>query len=510
MIDPQALTSRLPGYGRPISQLPWIWPAQPAASIALAGLIGLLALLIALLSPPASLSLLAGLAVILVIAVRPWTGLPFLAIAIPFAAIRPLPLGGASFDGTDLLLAWIVAAWLAQGVARRHLVLPKAPMTLPLLLFLGGLLLSLPGAPSLREGLTESLKWVEVLVLYWLVVAILPPRRTGWLIAGLLFAASAQALLGIYQFITQSGPEPFVLFGRFMRAYGTFRQPNPYAGYLGLAAPPAISLALWAWINARHSISASAKITKSQALFLLKVALTSAAGLISFGLLISWSRGAWIAFAAALIIVVLAWSRRAAPLVLAAAGLALLAGLAFGLVDLLPASLAGRLGDLQDYFGLVDVYRVEVTDANFAIVERVAHWQAAIAMWADYPWFGVGLGNYAVVYLSYNVPRWYEALGHAHNVYLNFGAETGLVGMLGYLLFWGAAAWHALQGAAHRNRYMAAVGAGVLGALTHATIHNFFDNLWVQHMYLQIALLLGLLTVLASVDRQPTHAAHDD
>jgi hypothetical protein len=32
--------------------------------------------------------------------------------------------------------------------------------------------------------------------------------------------------------------------GRFMRAYGTFRQPNPYAGYLGYLAPVAVSLAV--------------------------------------------------------------------------------------------------------------------------------------------------------------------------------------------------------------------------------------------------------------------------
>ena len=88
-----------------------------------------------------------------------------------------------------------------------------------------------------------------MLVLYWCVAAVLPRNRAGWLIAGLLVAGIGQALLGLVQFVTQSGPEAFVLLGRFMRAYGTFRQPNPYAGYLGLVAPFAISLALWAWFG---------------------------------------------------------------------------------------------------------------------------------------------------------------------------------------------------------------------------------------------------------------------
>ncbi len=32
-----------------------------------------------------------------------------------------------------------------------------------------------------------------------------------------------------------------------MRAYGSYGQPNPFGGYLGLALPVSMSLALWAW-----------------------------------------------------------------------------------------------------------------------------------------------------------------------------------------------------------------------------------------------------------------------
>ena len=35
--------------------------------------------------------------------------------------------------------------------------------------------------------------------------------------------------------------------GGHIRASGLFRQPNPYAGYLGLALPVAVSLTLWSW-----------------------------------------------------------------------------------------------------------------------------------------------------------------------------------------------------------------------------------------------------------------------
>ena len=79
---------------------------------------------------------------------------------------------------------------------------------------------------------------------------------------------------------------------------------------------------------------------------------------------------------------------------------------------------------------------VEVNDANFAIIERLAHWQAAVEMIRAHPWLGIGFGNYAAAYPAYALIRWPNPLGHAHNIYLNMAAETGLIGLLLYLLLW--------------------------------------------------------------------------
>lgn len=463
-------------------------PLPPVAPLIAVALLGV-ALLVALVPPAASTTLLAAGGLALAVLIRPWLGLPLLAVTAPLAALRPLPLGGLPLDGADLMLALMLAAWLAQGVAQRRIVLPHPLLLWPMLALLAALSLSLLGAQSYREGLPELLKWTQVLALYLAVAALLPRRRAGWLVAALLVAGAAQALLGLYQFLTQTGPDAFILLGRFMRAYGAFGQPNPYAGYLGLVAPLSISLALWAW-SGRNRAGVS-----------LRLVLPALALLISAGLLVSWSRGGWLAFVAAVAVVVVAHTRRAAPLVLALAALAALAVLVLGGIDLLPPSVAGRLADLREYVGLVDIARSEVTDANFSVIERIAHWQAALGMWRDHLWLGVGTGNYAVAYAAYNLPRWYEPLGHAHNVYLNFAAEAGLLGLLAYLWLWLASLWQAVRTAALDDRFAAAVGAGVLGALVHASVHNLFDNLWVQHIYLTLALLLGLLFVLTANQR---------
>jgi O-antigen ligase len=113
-------------------------------------------------------------------------------------------------------------------------------------------------------------------------------------------------------------------------------------------------------------------------------------------------------------------------------------------------------------------------------------------MFADHPWLGVGIGNYAVAYGRYALPHWYEPLGHAHNVYLNFLAETGILGTAAFASLWLASIWHALRQAGQADRARAALAIGLLGTLIYLTVHNVFDNLFVHHMQLQLALLLGM------------------
>ena len=49
------------------------------------------------------------------------------------------------------------------------------------------------------------------------------------------------------------------------------------------------------------------------------------------------------------------------------------------------------------------------------------------------PWLGVGFGNYAAAYPDFRLLLWENALGHAHNYYLNVAAEIGAIGLLAYL-----------------------------------------------------------------------------
>jgi O-antigen ligase len=172
--------------------------------------------------------------------------------------------------------------------------------------------------------------------------------------------------------------------------------------------------------------------------------------------------------------------------------------ISMGALALLPETVSQRFVDALPFLNIPDITRVELTDANFAILERLAHWRAAEGMWLDHLWLGVGFGNYEVVYPAYAIGRWLDPLGHAHNYFLNLGAEAGIVGLVGYFLFWAWVTGYAMYGllrskAAGLNR---AILAGCMGIIAHLHIHNLLDNLYVQGMYLHIALVLSLITLI--------------
>ncbi|MBV8086477.1 MAG: O-antigen ligase family protein [Chloroflexi bacterium] len=123
--------------------------------------------------------------------------------------------------------------------------------------------------------------------------------------------------------------------------------------------------------------------------------------------------------------------------------------------------------------------------------ERVAIWQSALTMIADAPLTGIGLGMFQHTYASYMLPAYYTTQPHAHNLFLQVWAESGVLALAGMALLAGAAVWRASR------RAPDPIGAGIavstLALLLHSQVDSYFagDARMYWFLFLPLGLLLG-------------------
>ena len=349
-------------------------------------------------------------------------------------------------------------------------------------------------ASSLSAWLNEWLKWVLILLLSLIIYNYVKQCQWEWLVYGLTLAGVANAIVGIYIFFGGSGALHLLINNRFYRAFGTFGQPNPFGGFLGLLFPIAgmmsIGYLFITWGKWRRTKSLHLPSLFTMLFF------GASAGLLALGVIMSWSRGAWLSLGVSTLIVAILLPKRWWQSMA-------IAGSIIGIVGLLwfsgkfPASIRDRINSsTEELFTFNDVRAVDITSDNYAVVERLAHWQAALDMARYNPWLGVGIGNYEVVYDDYRLINWDEPLGHAHNYYLNVLAETGIIGAFCYIFMWLALIWHTLKLRSHPDLIARSVGIGIVGTWTYLAIHSLTDNLYVNNIFLHMGIIIGLLSIL--------------
>lgn len=484
---------------------------RPASEWVVYGSAVVAALLIFRLPLPLAVGLVVGTALLIATVLYPLFGLGVALLLGPFGALEGIIFGPTLLDSGQITLLLTFAAWIGMGLARRRLRIPHAAFNVPWLLLVLITALTLLDAYSIPLGLIELLKWLEIGLIVWLILDLAsdPTRRPAgfpavmrFVLVMLLTAGTVQAFIGIWQFgLRGKGPEHFLVLGRFYRAYGTFEQPNPFGGYMNLTALLAIGLVLGllvAWGERRRDHVTSSHLSP-YGVWLVVALVSAVAG--SLGLILSWSRGAWLGFLAGLAVLALFSSRRLLPgfLLMSVSAVLLGGGLLIGTsAEFGPAlAVVDRLGGFGDEFTLGDVRGVDINDANYAVIERLAHWQAAVAMARDDMWTGVGFGNYAAAYGDYDLLNFPDALGHAHNYYLNLLAEIGLPGLLAYVIFWLVLMGQAIRLAQRTAWPERGIVVGLLAAWVALAVHHLVDKLYVNNIYVHLGAMIGLLQLFA-------------
>src|SRR6185437_3507855 len=239
-------------------------PRVFSGRVAYATITGLLTVVltavILLLPGTSALWIVVGAGLVLLAIFEPFTAILLMPFAIAFGSLVSLGVSRVNVGPTDLLVGTLMVVWLVRHVSQlRHLpsllqadrlralwITERARclLFLTLIAYLLFVCLSLAVATDRVATVKEIIKWCEVLALVALSAAYL---RTAWqvrmVVWAIIGATVAEALLGYVQWVASAGQAGSGSDG--MRVFGTFGQPNPYAGFLNFGLILALALALF-------------------------------------------------------------------------------------------------------------------------------------------------------------------------------------------------------------------------------------------------------------------------
>lgn len=342
-------------------------------------------------------------------------------------------------------------------------------------LFLGSAIVSTAFSSFVKTsvvGLSKMLTFVAGYAAFRVLVSLkaFGGKKVLYLLLGLLvLLAIGESLIGFYQFINHIQPlatweDPSVNPELKMnRIFGTLKPSNPnlLAGFLIPSFPTATGLALIAFIRKN---------------WLGGVAFLGMAGIILLALVLTGSRGGFLAIGGMMITLfaifghliwndaVLKHQRRFKTLWLVIlVGSILLAGLAFAASPSLQHRVTSIFAMREDSS---NSYRLNV-------------YQSAVKMFKDNPVIGIGPGNgtFKLVYGLYMVPG-YNALG-AYSVPLEIAVEQGIIGLAIFLLMMICLKIRTIffldsDKPLEDKLLVALLFTGIVGSF----IYGFFDTIW--------------------------------
>lgn len=133
----------------------------------------------------------------------------------------------------------------------------------------------------------------------------------------------------------------------------------------------------------------------------------------------------------------------------------------------------------------------------------------AIPLLKERPWTGLGAGSFEAVFPRFPDHTIALHFDHAHNDYLQFGVEFGVLGSLPLALFAALALWHALKALWRReSAYCSGVGFGAAMGIIALAVHSGTDfNLQIPANAATFVVLCAI-AVLAGHHLKPQRRQH--
>jgi len=206
----------------------------------------------------------------------------------------------------------------------------------------------------------------------------------------------------------------------------------------------------------------------------------------SVGLVLSYTRAAWVSLLGAAGVYLLIRFRVDFKIV--ALGAVMITGLFFAFEDQIMHDLQKNdqdsSGDFKEH-----VQSISNVSSDASNLERLNRWSSAIRMFQEKPFFGFGPGTYMFEYATYQVSADKTIIstnqadgGNAHSEYLGPLSESGLIGALSMLaifiisLYTGIKLYYQLNHSPYLRDLVMAIVLGLVTYYLHGILNNYLDT----------------------------------
>ena len=382
---------------------------------------------------------------------------------LPFSKILAGDFGGVmtALNLTNLLMVVLFVSWMVNtGTERRAFFEPNI-MHLPIGLMAAWAVISFQYA-GFRYGmeytsyyfptfLPDFKRWMDPVILYFFFYHLVrKPQVWKNIVVIMMISVAIVALMAVHDYITESGGSSL----EESRVGGIAGQPN----ILGAFFVYYMFLYFSFWLE---------RLKKPGAWALLLPFL-----LCFRGIMVTFSRGAYLAFAQGLLGI--SYFKNKVIFVL------MIGLIAFVLFNpwVLPAGIRYRLESTmkpQSQTQMADPYEVnpeENLDTSSAV--RLMIWRGALLMIGDNPIFGIGLGKFPIdIHLYIPLNKYIDA----HNAYIITAAEMGIPALIFFLSMLALLMW--MTSYVYKNSdspFIKTTALGFLGGLSGLLMANMFGS----------------------------------
>ena len=376
---------------------------------------------------------------------------------LPFSKVLPGDFGGAALalNLTNLLMIFILLVWMTGKYSENEPLWVASPLNVPILLFTIMASVSIVrgsyyGTGYLWISIIEFKRWITPILMYFLVLNTVKDRLTiRNLVIIMIVVSTIVGLMAIYDYL-EVGEASL--------------ESSRIGGIAGHSNSLAAFFNYYMFLPFGFFLMNKSKY---------KYWLLLIPFLIQFrGIMVTFSRGGYIAFAFGLYAISFFRSKVLFGLLLIATALALFNPI------LLPTGIRYRMSQTivkpTSYAQAVSQEKFPEESLDGSSRSRLEIWKGALKMIKEQPFFGIGYG------LFFPLIRYYWVGGFsidAHNTYLIIAAEMGIPALILFLWVIFTVIWHTYQlYRTTKDPYSKSVALGFLGGLFGLLMSNMFGS----------------------------------